>query len=187
MILLIDNYDSFAYNIYQLIGSFGKDILVKMNDQITLDEIIVLKPEKIIISPGPKRPESAGISMEVIKTFYKSIPILGVCLGHQCIGQLFGVNVVYAKNVLHGKMSSIQHDGKGIFNGIKSPLSVARYHSLAIEKCPNGFEVRAWTEDKEIMSIEHKTYPLCGIQFHPESFMTEDGNLIMKNFLSIQQ
>ena len=104
MILLIDNYDSFAYNIYQLIGSFGKDILVKMNDQITLDEIIVLKPEKIIISPGPKRPESAGISMEVIKTFYKSIPILGVCLGHQCIGQLFGVNVVYAKNVLHGKM-----------------------------------------------------------------------------------
>jgi len=184
MILLIDNYDSFTYNIYQLIGSFGKDVLVKMNDQVTLNEIRTLKPEKIIISPGPKRPENAGISMEVIKTFYKSIPILGICLGHQCIGQLFGVSVVHAKNVMHGKTSLIWHDGKGIFNSIKSPLSVARYHSLSIEKCPNDFEMRAWTEDKEIMAIEHKTYPVHGIQFHPESFMTEDGNLIMKNFLS---
>ncbi len=185
MILLIDNYDSFTYNLYQLIGELGFEVVVKKHDEITLEEIRLLKPEKIIISPGPKRPEDAGISMEAIKSFYKVIPILGVCLGHQCIGQLFGVHVVHAKSVLHGKTSQISHDGKGIFEGVKNPFAAARYHSLAIEKVPEGFELRAWAEDNEIMSIQHKQYPLYGIQFHPESFMTEDGKKLVKNFLSI--
>ncbi len=184
MILLIDNYDSFTYNLYQLIGELGFDVVVKKHDEITIQEIESLKPEKIVISPGPKRPEDAGISMDTIKNFYKSIPILGVCLGHQCIGQLFGVNVIHAKDVLHGKTSKVSHDGKGMFEGIKNPFAAARYHSLAIEKVPEGFELRAWTEDKEIMAIQHKEYPLYGIQFHPESFMTEDGTRLMRNFLS---
>lgn len=186
MILLIDNYDSFTYNLYQLIGSLGFNVVVKKHDEITLKEIKELKPEKIIISPGPKRPEDAGISMNVIKNFYKTTPILGVCLGHQCIGQLFGVKVIHAKEVLHGKTSQVHHDGNGIFEGVKNPFAVARYHSLAIQKVPERFDLRAWTEDKEIMAIQHKEYPLHGIQFHPESFMTEDGAKLMKNFLSIK-
>jgi anthranilate synthase/aminodeoxychorismate synthase-like glutamine amidotransferase len=186
MILLIDNYDSFTYNLYQLIGELGFDVVVKKHDEISIDEIELLKPDKIIISPGPKRPEDAGVSMEVIKHFYKTIPILGVCLGHQCIGQLFGVNVVHAKEVLHGKTSEVSHNGKGVFEGIKNPFEVARYHSLAIEKVPEQFDLRAWTKDEEIMAIQHKEYPLHGIQFHPESFMTEDGAKLMKNFLSIR-
>lgn len=184
MILLIDNYDSFTYNLYQLIAGLGFEVIVKKHDEITLEEIVKMKPEKIVISPGPKRPEDAGISMEVIKHFYKTIPILGVCLGHQCIGQLFGVKVIHAKEVLHGKISQVSHDGKGICEGIKNPFAAARYHSLAIENVPEGFELRAWTDDKEIMAIEHKEYPLHGIQFHPESFMTEEGSKLMKNFLS---
>jgi anthranilate synthase/aminodeoxychorismate synthase-like glutamine amidotransferase len=182
MILLIDNYDSFTYNLYQLIGSLGFDVIVKKHDEITVEDVRVLRPEKIVISPGPKRPEDSGISMDVISHFYKTVPILGVCLGHQCIGQLFGVKVIHAKEVLHGKTSEISHDGKGIFEGIKNPFSVARYHSLAIEKVPEEFDLRAWADDKEIMAIQHKKYPLYGIQFHPESFMTEQGDLLMKNF-----
>lgn len=184
MVLLIDNYDSFTYNIYQLIGSLGFDVVVKKHDEITVEEIKTLKPEKIIISPGPKRPEDAGISMDIIKNLYKTIPILGICLGHQCIGQLFGVNVIHAKDVLHGKTSPVNHDGKGIFEEIKNPFEAARYHSLAIEKVPEGFYLRAWTKDNEIMAIQHKEYSLYGIQFHPESFMTEDGVRLMQNFLS---
>src|SRR3989338_4274551 len=194
MILLIDNYDSFTYNLYQLIGELGFDVIVKKHDGISILEIESIKPEKIVISsglfgpgekivisPGPKRPEDAGVSMDVIKYFYKTIPILGVCLGHQCIGQLFGVKIIHAKEVLHGKTSEVSHDGRGMFEGIKNPFSVARYHSLAIEKVPEEFDLRAWTEDKEIMAIQHKTYPLYGIQFHPESFMTENGTKLMKD------
>ncbi|HDY73214.1 MAG TPA: aminodeoxychorismate/anthranilate synthase component II [Candidatus Jorgensenbacteria bacterium] len=186
MILLIDNYDSFTYNLCQLIGRLGFDVVVKKHDEITLEEIEVLKPERIIISPGPKRPEDAGVSMDVINHFYKTIPILGVCLGHQCIGQLFGTKVVHAKEVLHGKTSEVSHGGKGIFEGIKNPFLVARYHSLAIEKVPEEFNLRAWTNDKEIMAIQHKKYSLYGIQFHPESFMTDGGDKLMNNFLSIK-
>ena len=186
MILLIDNYDSFTYNLCQLIGGLGFDVVVKKHDEITLEEIEALKPERIIISPGPKRPEDAGVSMDVINHFYKTIPILGVCLGHQCIGQLFGTKVVHAKEVLHGKTSEVSHDGKGIFKGIKNPFIVARYHSLAIEKVPEEFNLRAWTNDKEIMAIQHKKYSLYGIQFHPESFMTDEGDKLMNNFLSIK-
>jgi anthranilate synthase/aminodeoxychorismate synthase-like glutamine amidotransferase len=184
MILLIDNYDSFTYNLYQLIGGLEKDVVVKENDRITVGDIQALHPDKIIISPGPGRPTDAGISMDIIRSFYTTIPILGVCLGHQCIGQVFGADVIYAKHVLHGKTSSIQHTGKGIFKNTANPLVVARYHSLAIEDCPSRFEVSAWAEDGEIMAIEHTQYPVYGIQFHPESFMTEDGDLIMRNFLA---
>lgn len=185
MILLIDNYDSFTYNLYQLIASLGFDVLVKKNNEITIEEIINLKPDKIIISPGPKRPEDAGISIDVIKYFYKTIPILGVCLGHQCIGKLFGAKITHAKEVLHGKTSIINHTGKGVFINVKNPFLAARYHSLAIEKVPEDFNLHAWAEDGEIMAIQHNFYPLYGIQFHPESFMTEDGITIINNFMSI--
>ena len=187
MILLIDNYDSFTYNLYQLMGSLGFEVLVKKHDEITLNEIEKLKPKKIVISPGPKKPENAGMSTEIINHFYTSIPILGICLGHQCIGSLFGARVVHAKEILHGKTSKVSHTGKGIFENIKNPISVARYHSLAIETVPDGFSLLAWSEDKEIMAIQHNIFPLYGIQFHPESFMTEDGAMLMNNFLSIQK
>lgn len=186
MILLVDNYDSFTYNLYQLIRNEGFSVVVKKNDEIILENICEMKPEKIIISPGPKRPKDAGISMEVISHFYKTIPILGICLGHQCIGQLFGAKIVHAKEVLHGKISKIVHSGKGVFENIKNPLSAARYHSLALEKVPKKFNLCAWTDDGEIMAIQHKEYPLYGIQFHPESFMTECGDILMKNFISIK-
>ncbi len=186
MILLIDNYDSFTYNLSQMIAGLGFEVLVKKNDEINLDDIVALNPEKIVISPGPKRPMDAGISIDVIKQFHKKIPILGVCLGHQCIGQLFGVRVVHAKEVLHGEASEIFHNGKGIFHGVDNPFLAARYHSLALEKCPDGFEVRAKTKDGEIMAIQHMVYPLHGVQFHPESFLTENGEMLIKNFLSIK-
>ncbi|MFO0718664.1 MAG: aminodeoxychorismate/anthranilate synthase component II [Candidatus Paceibacterota bacterium] len=185
MILLIDNYDSFTYNLYQLISSLGYEVLVKTHDEVSIKDIQSIKPEKIVISPGPKRPEDAGISMELIKKLYREIPILGVCLGHQCIGKVFGGEVVHAKQVFHGKTSVIHHDGKGIFQNVKNPINVARYHSLALKECPREFEVRATTEDMEIMAIQHKEYPLYGIQFHPESFMTECGEVLIKNFLEI--
>lgn len=185
MIIIIDNYDSFTYNLYQLISTLGHKVLVIKHDEITINQIKKLRPEKIVISPGPKRPEDAGISMRVIKEFYKTIPILGVCLGHQCIGKIFGVKIVHAKHVLHGKTSLVSHDQKNIFKNISSPFPVARYHSLALQSCPENFVITAKTNDEEIMAIQHKVYPLYGIQFHPESFMTEDGNKLMKNFLDI--
>lgn len=184
MILLIDNYDSFTYNLYQLISKLGFLVVVKKNDEITLKDIEKIKPKKIVISPGPGKPKDAGISIEVINHFYKTVPILGVCLGHQCIGQLFGVKIIHAKEVIHGKTSQITHCEQGMFRDVKNPFFAARYHSLALEEVPEKFDLHAWTDDKEIMAIKHKEYPLYGIQFHPESFMTDEGSVLMKNFIS---
>lgn len=185
MILLIDNYDSFTYNLFQYIGTFTSDIQVVRNDKITIQEIRELKPEKIVLSPGPKSPKEAGICMDVVKEFYDSIPILGICLGHQCIGEAFGGVVSYAKELFHGKQSEITHDGQGIFKGINSPVKVSRYHSLAVQKesLPECLIVTAETEDGEIMAVRHKKYPVYGLQFHPESIYTEHGKRMIENFL----
>ncbi|MCX6734974.1 MAG: aminodeoxychorismate/anthranilate synthase component II [Candidatus Peregrinibacteria bacterium] len=183
MILIIDNYDSFTYNLYQQIESLGQKCLVFKNDEITIKKIKELNPEKIIISPGPKRPEDSGISNKVVQKFYTTKPILGVCLGHECIGQIFSSKIVHAKQIMHGKTSKINHTKDTIFKGVKNPFVAARYHSLVIDKTPKEFELIAWTDDNEIMAIKHKKYPLYGVQFHPESFLTTEGNKIMKNFL----
>lgn len=183
MILLIDNYDSFTYNLYQQIESLGKETRVFENDKISIEKIKAIKPEKIIISPGPRRPEHSEISMEVVQKFYTQIPILGVCLGHECIGQFFGSKIIHAKKILHGKTSEIYHTEDKLFKGIKNPFTAARYHSLILNKIPKNFELTAWTNEKEIMAIQHKKYPIFGIQFHPESFLTNEGEQIMKNFL----
>lgn len=183
MILIIDNYDSFTYNLYQQIESLGQKCLVFKNDEISIKEIEELNPEKIIISPGPKRPEDSGISNQVVRKFYTTKPILGVCLGHECIGQIFSSKIVHAKKIMHGKTSPIYHTQDTIFHNVKNPFTAARYHSLVINKTPKEFELIAWTKDQEIMAIKHKKYPLYGVQFHPESFLTTEGNKIMKNFL----
>ena len=183
MILIIDNYDSFTYNLYQQIEALGKKTRVFKNDEISLDKIKKLKPEKIIISPGPKRPEDSGLSLKIVQNFHKKIPILGVCLGHQCIGQIFSSKVVHAKKILHGKTSKIFHNNQGILKNIKNPFEAARYHSLILEKLPEDFTLTAWTKNNEIMAIQHNKFPLHGVQFHPESFLTEEGNKLMKNFL----
>ncbi len=183
MILLIDNYDSFTYNLYQQLESLGAETTVAAHDNITIKEIKKLKPARIVISPGPKRPADSGISMPVIKNFYKTIPILGVCLGHECIGEVFGSRVVHAKKILHGKTSKIYHGGNGIFKGLPNPFEAARYHSLVIDRAPDNFTLAAWDRTKEVMAISHNTYPLHGIQFHPESFMTRTGDTIIRNFL----
>lgn len=184
MILIIDNYDSFTYNLCQQISSFSKKVEVYKNDKIIIKKIKELNPSHIVISPGPGRPEESGISNDVIKTFHKEIPILGVCLGHQCIGQIFGSKVMHAKEILHGKSSKISHSGKGIFRKVKNPFLAARYHSLAIDKVPKNFTLEAWTDDDEIMAIAHTDYCLHGVQFHPESFLTQQGNKIISNFLN---
>ena len=185
MILLIDNYDSFTYNLYQYIGVFQEAIKVVRNDKITIEEIKTMQPERIILSPGPKSPKEAGICMEVVKEFYDKIPILGICLGHQCIGEAFGGTVSYAKKLYHGKQSEISHDGTGLFEGIDSPIKVARYHSLAVQKqdLPECLKVTAVTEDGEIMAMEHRDFPVYGLQFHPESIYTQHGKRIIENFL----
>ncbi len=183
MILLIDNYDSFTYNLYQQIETLGEKVKVVKNDEMTINEIKKLKPKKIVISPGPGRPENSGISTVTVQKFYTKIPILGVCLGHQAIGQLFGSKVVYAKKVLHGKTSKIYHSKEFLFKNVKNPFLAARYHSLILDKVPNDFLLTAWTKDHEIMGIKHKKFNLFGIQFHPESFLTQEGDKIMKNFL----
>lgn len=187
MILLIDNYDSFVYNLARYVGELGFERLVKRNDAMTLEEIKALKPSHIIVSPGPKAPEQAGISMAVIREFTGRIPILGVCLGHQAIGQVFGGVVARAKRPLHGKASLISHDRKNLFRNLPNPLRVARYHSLIVsdENFPSELNVTARCEGGEIMALEHRDYPVFGVQFHPESVLTEGGYDLLKNFLTV--
>jgi anthranilate synthase component II len=185
MLLMIDNYDSFTYNIVQYFGELGEDVRTYRNDEITIAEIEALNPDRICISPGPKAPAQAGISVEVLKHFAGKKPILGVCLGHQAIGEAFGGNVIRAKQVMHGKTSLIAHTGVGVFQGLPSPFTVIRYHSLAIERSslPSCLEVTAWTDDGEIMGVRHKDYDIEGVQFHPESILSEHGHALLKNFL----
>ena len=185
MYLLIDNYDSFTYNLHHYFEEQGIKVLVKRNDKITIKEIKKLNPEKIIISPGPKDPSDCGISCDVIKTFMKKIPILGVCLGHQCIGYVFGSEIVQSRKLMHGKTSLIYHSNSDLFKDIPSPFSVARYHSLIVKSIRGPLTVTAKTKEGIIMGLKHKTYPLWGIQFHPESFMTKYGKRIIKNFINI--
>lgn len=186
MILLLDNYDSFTYNLYQYMGIFTEDIKVVRNDKITIQEIKEMQPEKIVLSPGPKSPKEAGVCMEVVKEFYDKIPMLGICLGHQCIGEALGGTVSYAKRLYHGKQSLIQHRGESIFAGIDSPVKIARYHSLAVQKegFPDCLKILAETEDGEIMAMCHKDYPVVGLQFHPESIYTEHGKRMIDNFVN---
>ncbi len=188
MILMIDNYDSFTYNLVQYFGELNADMKVIRNDALSLAEVIKLKPNKIVISPGPGRPEDAGISVDIIKQLSGKIPILGVCLGHQAIGYAFGGKIINAKKLMHGKTSAIEHDGKGLFKGLSHPFEATRYHSLVIDpkKLPACLEVTAWTtDDREIMGVRHKTLPLWGVQFHPESILTTQGKSILKNFLTM--
>jgi anthranilate synthase component 2 len=185
MILMIDNYDSFTYNLVQYFGELGADMRVVLNDEMSVEQIARLKPEKIVISPGPCAPAQAGVSLEVIKAFAGKLPILGVCLGHQAIGEAFGGNVVHAKELMHGKTSPVTHTGAGVFAGLPSPFIATRYHSLAVERemLPDCLEVTAWTADGEIMGMRHKTLDVEGVQFHPESILTEHGHAMLKNFL----
>jgi anthranilate synthase/aminodeoxychorismate synthase-like glutamine amidotransferase len=185
MILVIDNYDSFTYNLVQYLGELGVEMEVARNDKITIDEIKDLKPDAIVISPGPCTPYEAGISIDVIKNFYVSVSILGVCLGHQAIGVAFGGKVIKAPIIMHGKVSEIYHNNSSIFTNLPNPFKATRYHSLIIEKetLPNCLEVTAWTSDGLIMGVRHKEFPVFGVQFHPESIMTEFGKEILKNFV----
>lgn len=187
MILIIDNYDSFTYNLYQYVGELAKDVLVYRNDQITIEQIEKLSPEKIIISPGPCSPKEAGISVDVIRQFAQKVPILGVCLGHQAIGEAFGGRIIRSPEIMHGKTSLIYHDGKTIFRGLPNPFEATRYHSLVIEKesLPDSLIVTAWTSNGIIMGIRHRSYPIEGVQFHPESILTKVGKDLIKNFLEI--
>ena len=190
MILMIDNYDSFTYNIVQYLGELGATVDVRRIDEICLDEIHQLEPEKLVISPGPCTPNEAGISMEVVRTFGQSIPILGICLGHQSIGQSYGGEVVRARQVMHGKLSKVHHDGQGIFQDVPNPIEVTRYHSLVVSKnsVPNSLDVAAWTEFEdgtfdEVMALRHRAFEVEGVQFHPESIKTQAGHQLLNNFL----
>lgn len=187
MLLMIDNYDSFTYNLVQYFGELGEDVRTYRNDEITLAEIAAMKPDRICISPGPCTPHEAGISVPVLKEFSGKIPILGVCLGHQSIGAAFGGKVIRAKQVMHGKTSLVTHTGAGVFKGLPSPFTVIRYHSLAIEResLPDCLEITAWTDDGEIMGVRHKELKVEGVQFHPESILSEHGHALLKNFLTI--
>ena len=185
MLLMIDNYDSFTYNLVQYFGELGEDVHTYRNDEITLEKITALKPDRICISPGPCTPNEAGVSVPLLQNFAGKLPILGVCLGHQSIGAAFGGKIIRAQQVMHGKTSVIHHTGTGVFKNIPNPYTVIRYHSLAIERSslPDCLEVTAWTEDGEIMAVRHKEFTIEGVQFHPESILSEHGHALLKNFL----
>jgi anthranilate synthase component 2 len=186
MILMIDNYDSFTYNLVQYLGELGAEVKVVRNDEVTVEEVERLRPAQIVISPGPCTPNEAGISLETIARLGGKIPLLGVCLGHQAIGQAYGGKVVHAKTLMHGKTSPILHAGAGVFKGLPSPFTATRYHSLAVERTslPGCLEVTAWTEDGEVMGLRHKALAVQGVQFHPESILTEHGHALLRNFLN---
>ena len=185
MIFVIDNYDSFTYNLVQYFGELGEEVVVYRNDEITLDAVARLEPERIVVSPGPCTPNEAGISVPLIKRFSGSIPILGVCLGHQSIGQAFGGKIVHARQLMHGKVSDIHHKNTGVFEGLPNPFPATRYHSLVIERAslPAELEITAWTDDGEIMGVRHRTLAVEGVQFHPESILTAHGHTLLQNFL----
>ncbi|MEX5410552.1 aminodeoxychorismate synthase component 2 [Atlantibacter hermannii] len=185
MLLLIDNYDSFTWNLYQYFCELGAEVVVKRNDEINVADIATLTPQKIVISPGPCTPNEAGISLDVIRHYAGTLPILGVCLGHQAIGQAFGARIIRARQVMHGKTSAITHNGSGVFHGLNNPLTVTRYHSLLIDPAtlPDNFDVTAWSAGDEIMGIRHREWDLEGVQFHPESILSEQGHALLNNFL----
>jgi len=192
MLLMIDNYDSFTYNVVQFLGELGAEVLVYRNDAITLDEIEAMAPDQIVLSPGPCTPDQAGISLAVVERFAGKTPILGICLGHQSIGQAFGGHIIRAGKVMHGKLSPIHHQATGVFRGLSNPLTATRYHSLVIDKAtlPDSLEITAWTEDEngnleEIMAVRHKSLAVEGVQFHPESIMSEHGHQLLENFLQV--
>ncbi len=185
MLLMIDNYDSFTYNLVQYFAELGAEVVVKRNDEISVEDIAKMNPQHLVISPGPCTPNEAGISVAAIKTYAGRIPLLGVCLGHQSIGQAFGGKIIHAKTLMHGKTSPIHHHSTSVFTGLPSPFTATRYHSLVIERetIPDCLEITAWTDDGEIMGVRHKTLPVHGVQFHPESILTEHGHDMLKNFL----
>jgi len=187
MILVIDNYDSFTYNLVQYLGELGAEMRVFRNDEITVEEAIVLNPEKVLVSPGPCTPKEAGISCDIIREFGPRLPLFGVCLGHQSIGDVYGGNIIRAERLMHGKTSPMLHEGQSIFKGLPSPFDATRYHSLVIERetVPDCLEITAWTAEGEIMGIRHKEHPVHGVQFHPESILTVDGKKILQNFLDL--
>lgn len=189
MILLIDNYDSFTYNLVQIVEPMGQEIMVFRNDEIAVPSISEFRPSSLMISPGPCTPDKAGISVEAIREYGFKIPTLGVCLGHQAVGQAYGGKVIRADRIMHGKTSMISHDGKGIFKGLPNPFEAVRYHSLIVEKAslPDCFEISAWTKEDEIMGIRHKEHPVNGVQFHPESILTDVGSMLLRNFLTIRE
>lgn len=191
MVFVLDNYDSFTYNLVQYLGELGAQVEVRRNDEVTVAAIEAMRPERILVSPGPCTPQEAGISMDVIRYFAGKMPLLGVCLGHQAIGAAFGGQVVRAKNLMHGKTSPVEHDGKTIFRGLVSPMTATRYHSLIVaeERLPKDLEVSAWTREQDgtrvIMGLRHRRFPIEGVQFHPESVLTEEGKKLIKNFLAV--
>ena len=185
-VLVIDNYDSFVYNLVQYLGELGAEPLVHRSDELTLDQIVALDPDAVLVSPGPGRPEDAGLSNAVIEHFAGHRPVLGVCLGHQCLGQVYGAEVVRARDVMHGKTSLIRHDGSGVFAGLPDPFEATRYHSLIVERAsvPDVLEVTAWTDDGVVMGLRHRVHAVEGVQFHPESILTASGHDLLRNFLS---
>ena len=192
MVFVLDNYDSFTYNLVQYLGELGADVIVRRNDQVTVSEIEEMSPDRIVVSPGPCTPQEAGISVELIRHFAGKLPLLGVCLGHQAMGAAFGGEVVRAKNLMHGKTSEVEHDGRGVFAGLDSPMTATRYHSLIVseETLPRELEVSAWTTEKDgtrvIMGLRHTKFPLEGVQFHPESVLTTEGKKLVRNFLQLR-
>ncbi len=191
MVFVLDNYDSFTYNLVQYLGELGAEIVVRRNDQVTVSEIENMSPERILVSPGPCTPQEAGISIELIRHFAEKVPVLGVCLGHQALGAAFGGKIVRAKNLMHGKTSSVEHDGRGLFAGVESPMTATRYHSLIVsdQSLPRELEVSAWTTEKDgtrtIMGLRHRKFPVEGVQFHPESVLTSEGKKLVQNFLHL--